>query len=95
VDLENQWIKKTGKVRACSLLLFTQLTCRSILFSHVHQKLANATLEALREALGSDCPQQGSSTKKRGNNEVEGMKVMVVTVLSNVPFALSSPFIVS
>ena len=85
IDLENQWIKKTGKVRSCSLLLCTQLTCRSILFSNVHQKRADVTLVALREVLGSGCLQQGSGTNKRSHEEVEGSKVTVVTALSNVP----------
>ena len=100
IDLENQWklgekIKKTGKVRSCSLLLCTQLTCRSILFSNVHQKRADVTLVALREVLGSGCLQQGSGTNKRCHDEVEGSKVTVVTALSNVPFAPSSPLFVS
>jgi len=90
IDLENQWklgekIKKTGKVRSCSLLLCTQLTCRSILFSNVHQKRADVTLVALREVLGSGCLQQGSGTNKRSHEEVEGSKVTVATALSNVP----------
>ena len=92
IDLENQWklgekIKKTGKVRSCSLLLCTQLTCRSILFSHVHQKLADFTLVALREVLGSGCLQQEGGTNKRCHSKVDGSKVTVVTALSNVPSA--------
>ena len=80
IDLENQWklgekIKKTGKVRSCSLLLCTQLTCRSILLSHIHQKLAAVTFLAFHKVLGTGCLKKGGGTKKRCRGDVNGSKI--------------------